>query len=434
MRAKWVLPIDCEPIENGFVSVSDGVISEVDRGRPSGCVIDLGDVAVLPGLANAHTHLEYSALGQPLGAPGMELADWIGEAIAARRGAHDTPRNKPPTKASDEKNDLSTARVDGAGQGGAEPPTDPLIRGLWEAVESGTTTVGEIATPPWSLPELGEKASPRPPVHVVAFAEVLGLSRERGEERLRSAEEHLKKFAGRAGISPHAPYSTPPPLITRCVDQAIRRAVGVAMHVAESPAERLLLAEGRGPFARSLRQAGLWPEGGFPWPQHSQSLHWLIEELARAPRAMLVHGNDLQPSEIERVARHQHLTVVYCPRTHAYFRHHRHPVGELLSAGVRVALGTDSRASNPDLNLWREVRHLLCHRQDLAPPEVLQMATRNGYQAICGHHRGGRLATGLAADMVTVPTSSDSVEGLFRDLAQHDARPMQQPLTGRSAP
>lgn len=433
IRARWVLPIDRPPIENGFVSVGGGRINELGRGRPSGRHVDLGDVAILPGLANAHTHLEFSALPQPLGTPGMELADWISEAIAARRGVTSgQPLQTQPSsrQAPGEENGLSTVPTDGAGQGDAGTSDSPISQGLQEAQRTGTTRIGEIATPPWSPPDKGDTPSPVSSVRIVAFAEVLGLSAERSEERLRAAMTHLQRFAGRSGLSPHAPYSTPPSLIRRCVDQAIRHRVGVAMHVAESPAERVLLAEGRGPFARSLQAAGLWPEGLFPWSQGADSLHWLIEELARAPRAMLVHGNDLQATEIERLSRHDQLTVVYCPRTHAYFRHRRHPVGELLKAGIRVALGTDSRASNPDLNLWREVRHLLCHRQDLPPADVLQMATQNGHDALEGHDRGGRLAAGLPAEMVTVASTAGNVTELFRDLAQHDARPLPNGVNG----
>ena len=81
--------------------------------------------------------------------------------------------------------------------------------------------------------------------------------------------------------------------------------------------------------------------------------------LADAPRALVIHGNYLDRDEHEFLAAHaDRMSLVYCPRTHAYFDHPPYPLAELLAAGVRVALGTDSRASNPDLNLLGEMRHV----------------------------------------------------------------------------
>jgi cytosine/adenosine deaminase-related metal-dependent hydrolase len=118
------------------------------------------------------------------------------------------------------------------------------------------------------------------------------------------------------------------------------------------------------------------------------------------------------------------LTVVYCPRTHHFFRYPDHPVARLQAAGVRVALGTDSRASNPDLNLWKEVQYLLCHRMDLPPGNVLEMATVNGARAL-GNTQYGELRVGSAAVFGGVSTAASSVEQLFSDLAENEFQPIQ---------
>ncbi len=126
----------------------------------------------------------------------------------------------------------------------------------------------------------------------------------------------------------------------------------------------------------------------FPWGQ--AATYHLIKLLAAAPSALLVHSNYLRDNEIELIAKHPSMSVVYCPRTHHFFGHPPHPVEKLLRAGVRVALGTDSLASNPDLSIWEEVRWLLHHRQDLNPFDVLKMATLAGAEAL-GEPRYGSL-------------------------------------------
>lgn len=142
----------------------------------------------------------------------------------------------------------------------------------------------------------------------------------------------------------------------------------------------------------------------------------LIQQLSAASRTLLVHCNDLRDNEIATLAQHENMSAVFCPRTHAFFGYERHPVAELIAAGVRVALGTDSRASNPDLNLWREAQWLMNHRPDISPADVLKMATLNGGDAL-GQRDVGRIEVGAAAGLGKVSTSAKTVENLYRDLA-----------------
>lgn len=398
LRARWVVPISGPPIENGFVVVSGGRVvrvGQVPQSQPvaDGSVKDLGDVAVLPGLVNAHTHLEFSDLDAPIGNPGMELAEWIVQVVRARREA----LSRAP--------DVLTPRT-------------TVAQGVSEALASGTALIGEIASTPW--PGGDSRWDDQQAITVVAFAEVLGLTPERAAEKFALAREHVDSIRPFSGVSPHAPYSTPLELISRCIELAVQVDCPLAMHVAESPAERELLTQGTGPFAENLTSLGFDVAKMFPWRQ-AEPIQTLIELLARAPASLLVHGNDLQPHEIACLAEHPLISVVYCPRTHAFFGHARHPVADLIAAGVNVALGTDSRASNPDLQLWREVRHLLNHRQDLLPATVLEMATLAGARAMRQDDRYGTIAPGRAAAFASVPTTAADVETLYADFASLDA-------------
>ncbi len=355
--------------------MKDQRIVEVQSGPPPTDAVHLGDVAILPGLVNAHTHLEFSDLTQPVGQPGISLANWIGEVISARTAAPE--RNKH----------------------------DAILAGVTESLESGTRLIGDIATTPTDYPPSQ--------IDVISFAEVLGLSAERSHERLAAAIDHNQANVN-GGWSPHAPYSTLRSSIQTCVDQSAKTHRPLAMHVAESPDERELLVHGTGPLADSLRAIGVWQDSLFPW--NDSPFVDLIQQLSAASRTLLVHCNDLRDNEIATLAQHENMSAVFCPRTHAFFGYERHPVAELIAAGVRVALGTDSRASNPDLNLWREAQWLMNHRPDISPADVLKMATLNGGDAL-GQRDVGRIEVGAAAGLGKVSTSAKTVENLYRDLA-----------------
>ncbi|MEL6105786.1 MAG: amidohydrolase family protein [Planctomycetota bacterium] len=394
--ARWVFPIDQPPIQGGFIRIVDDRIVEVNSLRNASLRVanthDLGDVAVLPKLVNAHTHLEFSDCRQPIGDPGMSLTKWIARVIQARGRCSQSER---------ESN---------------------VARGLEESFRAGVGYIGDIATTPTRYPES--------PVGVVSFAEVLGLSQDRSDERFASALAHhasLDKTASvRFAVSPHAPYSTPTPLVERCVDLAVKQDVPIAMHLAETPEERQLLETGGGGFADSLRNAGVWRDGLFPHVG-SQPIRAIIRQLSAAPRVLLIHGNDLQTSEIEELAGFPKMSVVFCPRTHAFFQHPPHPVADLLRAGVSVALGTDSRASNPDLSVWREVQFLLQRRGDLEPADVLKMATASGGDALYGRQLAverniGRIGPGPGGidSFGVVPTMADRLDDVWRDFAANE--------------
>jgi len=368
-RARWIFPICQPPIEGGWVMARGHEVVAIGAGDspPSGLEVeDLGDSAILPGLVNAHTHLEFADLTEPVGFQGIKLHQWIDLVIRRRRSRR-------------------------------RDPGSVIGNGLIEAAAGGARLVGEIATTPWAG---FRKASV---TEAVVFAEVLGLSARRADERLAAAEAHLAKadvVGGVAGaISPHAPYSTSIETVRRCVDLARRRNLIVAMHIAESVEERELIERGTGPFVAQLKEMGVYQASYFGHGEKGTSQY--LEELARAPAALVVHGNDLQEREIELLQRNSQMSVVYCPRTHAFFGNPAHPVDRMLAAGIRVALGTDSRASNPDLSIWNEVRWLLRHRPDVHWEKVLAMATTHGADALRRPDLG-RIQPGCGSGLIAV--------------------------------
>jgi cytosine/adenosine deaminase-related metal-dependent hydrolase len=105
--------------------------------------------------------------------------------------------------------------------------------------------------------------------------------------------------------------------------------------------------------------------------------------------------------------------VVYCPRTHAYFGHGRYPLAEMLAAGVNVALGTDSRASSPDLNLLEEMRHAARLHPGVTPASIVRLGTLAGARALGRERRVGSLRPGKQADFVLVRLPDDPRDDPF---------------------
>jgi cytosine/adenosine deaminase-related metal-dependent hydrolase len=191
----------------------------------------------------------------------------------------------------------------------------------------------------------------------------------------------------------------------------------VCIHLAETEAEQQLLEEKTGPFVPFLKELNVWnPDGLAP------SWDWVAWKLSRAPAALFAHANYLSQST--------HLpansTVVYCPRTHAAFGHADHPFRELIRRGVRVALGTDSLASNPDLDVLAEARFLHARYPDVPGEWLLSMATVNGACALGFGDVTGSLEPGKSADLVVVALPDrdfpDPWCGLFADVHSRAGR------------
>ncbi|MGQ0635529.1 MAG: amidohydrolase family protein [Planctomycetaceae bacterium] len=397
LTARWVLPVDGPPLERGVVEIEGGLITALHSKPPGPNAVDLGSVALIPGLVNAHTHLELSDVDAPLPFAGS-FTDWLGSVIEHRR-----------------------ARAAGAT---ATPATTPaVIRGCRECLAQGTTLVADIVSPEWNPATVAETSLP-----VVALLECLGLSAERILEQVRAALNHLRQAESgsepgvQRGLSPHAPYSVHPDLLSALVDIAVSHEAPVAIHLAETEAERDLLAGGRGPFVEFLKSIGAWRDGVF---RGGLRFADYLRELARAPWGLVIHGNYLAGEDLDLLAGCPHLSVVYCPRTHARFGHAPHPWQTLLSRGIAVALGTDSRASNPDLSLWRELQFLHERHPEFPPHRLLELGTREGARALNTENTRGTLTPGKRADLAVVALpahpAADPYDLLFHSTARISA-------------
>lgn len=362
IEAAWFYSGEDEPIRNVAIDVVGQRVADIHPLRTTHSTL-----AVIPPIANAHTHLELSDISNPF-PPGEAFPDWIRHVIKHR----------------------AERSSDGAA----------VFSGSRELIDSGTLVVGD------TIP-MGESRSSPKEFHLARMTEYIGLD----DDRVAAAIAHVTRvcpprnlhWSAKNWISPHAPYSVRPDLFDLLTATARQQQRGVMMHLAETRDELELLEQGTGPFSDMLRAFGVWESSLFP----SRSLCDYIDGLAAAPQAVVAHGNYLGEREIELLAVNPHMTVAYCPRTHGHFGHTQHPWPRMLAAGINVALGTDSRASNPDLRVWNEAIAIRRIAPKVSPRVVLEMLTANGSLALLGERESvlpGNSATFTVLDTAEPPT------------------------------
>ncbi|MFN0196345.1 MAG: amidohydrolase family protein, partial [Planctomycetaceae bacterium] len=249
-------------------------------------------------------------------------------------------------------------------------------------------------------------------VSFVAFRELITLAAERIPAQLEALQQHGRDCHAyssiQPGVSPHAPYSVHPDLFSSAVRHAREQQMPLAIHLAETIAEIEFLKSGEGEFRDFLQELGVWQDDVF---QGDRTPLDLLKEMADVAHGLIVHGNYLGKEEAEFLAAHRNLTVVYCPRTHAYFGHPPHPWKEFLTRGISLALGTDGRSSNPDLSLWNELHFLRRHHPDVSPETILSLGTLRGARALGLEQHFGSLTPGKrgAIAVVVLPEYADAL-------------------------
>lgn len=370
LQARWLFPVDGPPLENGVLEIRNDRITAVFPG-PDASAHNLGNVALLPAFVNAHTHLEFSDLSRPL-EPATPFAEWLKSLMNHRL--------------------IRRPEVE-----------EFIAEGLKEAAACRSVWIGEISTD-----DVCDYADAR--CGGVIFREFIGLAPERIPERVSLAREHLLRFENTSwqpGLSPHAPYSVHPDLLTELVRLAGMADVPVAMHIAETSDELELLAHGTGLIRQRLEHIGVWRDDLFG----GRTVMDCLEPLASLDHALVVHGNYLTDEQVGFISRRENLHLIYCPRTHAYFQHGPHPWQKMLWQGGQVALGTDSRASSPDLSIWNELLFLRHCYPQVSPEELLRLGTVNGAAALRLTDRCGTLTPGKSAALAAIELPArDSTE------------------------
>ncbi len=354
----------------------DGRIEAVAEERPAatGDFIDWSDRLVLPGLVNAHTHLELSHQRPPAGTP-EHLATWLLSVVP---------------------------------KAGGPSPAEAAAEGARQSLAFGVTTVGDISAHPAAT----RSAVAATGLHGVSFGELRAMAGRRG--RLPGQLTEARSAASpplAAGVSPHAPYSAEPEVFA----VAIETGLPVAAHVAETPEESEFLREQAGPFRELWSTIGGWTDDVPTFDGSPVAFAERAGLLSATQPVVLAHVNYLEPGDLDRLARGQ-ASVAYCPRTHAYFGHSPHPFREMLGRGINVCLATDSRASSPDLDLVQELSHVRRACPDLPATDLWAMATWRPAAALGLSADAGTIAPGRLGHLLAfADPGSDDPLGLLLD-------------------
>jgi cytosine/adenosine deaminase-related metal-dependent hydrolase len=406
LRARTILPVSQPPVENGAVVISGNKIRAAGawadlKPATDEKVFDLGEVILLPGLVNAHCHLDYTDMAGQLPPP-KTFTDWIPLILAA--------------KSAWTYSDYARSWVNGAKM---------LLR-------TGTTTVGDIESMPDLLPEVWEAT----PLRIFSFLEMTGIRAQRGAaEILREAVEKIDSLPRencRAALSPHAPYSTSPELLKLAAEFAGKKNLRVATHIAESAEEFEMFAHARGKMfdwlARSRRDNS---DCGLGSPvQHADRAGLLGENL------LAIHVNALASGDATLLGK-KRAHVVHCPRSHVYFKHPPFQRARLADAGVNIALGTDSLSTTRrtgrqklELNMFAEMRSLAAADKTISPAEILRMATVNGARALGMAEQIGELSADAFADLISIPFAGKSTD-IYAAVLHHEGEVTGSMIGGR---
>jgi cytosine/adenosine deaminase-related metal-dependent hydrolase len=383
-HASWVLPICEPPTSDGWIVVDrDRIVALGRRAPPTDGAhdVELGHVAVMPGLVNAHTHLELSYLRDEV-PPAPAFVKWVRAVMAARRQRPDPQ---------------------------APEILDAVDRAVGEAIACGTAVVGDISN---TLVTFGPLARSR--LAAVVFYELIRFNTADPSGFVEHAHEKIAALMPtervRASLAAHAPYSVSP-LVFRALRHAVDRDPfsPCSVHLAESAEEVEFIQTAGGPWRELLEELGVWDPH---WVAPAVSPVQYLDECGFLDAGVLaVHGVQMTMADLARLAA-RGATLVTCPRSNRHTGAGRPPIEDFYKSGVHVAVGTDSLASAPDLNVFGELAALRALAPGVPASALLDSATRQGARALGFDAEYGTIEPGKRARLlaVDIPPGTGDVE------------------------
>ena len=411
-RAEWLIPVASPPILDGAVLVMGGHIlaagpfAEVRAASPSDTKqVDHGSAAIMPGLVNAHTHLELSGLQGRIGLPTKGFAQWLGEMLSLRSLM--TPQMQREGLRDGQQQLLASgcclcgditngACLESNGNGPAwTSPTSDENRGLGAG----------ISTHHSSLITHHSLATNHPPLSRQVFLEVLGFDQESLADCLGPDSDGTLRMSS-AGVSParaslaaHACYSTSGKVIREAKEWCRTKHLPFSIHAAEHAEEIEFLERGAGFCREVLENLGRWTPG---WtPPGTTPVRYLEGLQVLDAQTLLVHAVHLTDADWEIVVTQQ-CPVCFCPRSNRNLNVGQPDIAKALRCGVVAALGTDSLASNTDLNLFAEAAYVLDNYAEVPAEAIVFMMTQGGARALGQEQQFGSIEAGKQANLLAV--------------------------------
>lgn len=382
--ARWVLPMIVPAIENGAVAIDDSVIvavgsrTELVSNFPESRVTDFGNAVILPGLINAHSHLELTVMRGFLEREENDFFAWLRKLTLARLAMT--------------AEDLLVSATGGA----------------IEAARAGVTCLGDAS----AAARQGIAALQAVGLRGIVYQESFGPDPRLATENVAELREKISLLRlpedslVQVGVSPHSPYTVSAPQLELISRLALDQQIPLMMHAAESQAEKLFMMEGLGPFAAGLRGRGIeWQAPGISSIKYLQR-HGVLET-----KPLLAHCIHIDREDLDLLKQSQ-SGVAHCPKSNAKLGHGRAPLADFLSHEIRVGLGSDSVASNNTCDILEEARFAtLLARLDLddnsvSAEQALWAATVGGARAMGREEQIGALAPGMQADLAVVGLNS----------------------------
>lgn len=392
VRARLVVTMDGPPIENGAVAISGAQIIDVGNfnevsARNSGPTLDLGEQTLLPGLINAHCHLDYTCLRGKI-AKQKSFTDWI-RAINSEK-ARLAPNNYIAS----------------------------INEGFAEAKRFGTTTIANLT----AFPELISRIAP--PIRTWWFPELIDVRSFGQAKQIVDLAFESMKSVEHWGLAPHAPFTASADLYRECEIVSRRRGVPLTTHLAESAEEMLMFRQAAGPLYEFLKEIGrpindcgeqtpfgyflsMVGRGGSPKRPRTPIRLGSIEVNRPYLSWLLVHLNELTDTDLDLLERsNTNFHIAHCPRSHNYFGHSPFQFQNLRELGCNICLGTDSLASNRDLSLFTEMRAFQKEFSKVDPKEIFEMVTVKSALALGKPDTLGRIRPNYLADLIAAPCSN----------------------------
>ena len=383
-RAPWLLPISCPPLADGGIAIRAGRILDIGDFKqvvgsyPDAKIIDHPDAVLMPGLINAHTHLELSHLAHLSKEPSpSSFTGWIGHMLAER------------AKADADKKTIQ----------------DAAHAVLVEQQRQGVVAIADI-----SNTDLIRELVPEFPGHLLCLKEYLGLRASELAASLSSLKEDANHPDNPDHLdiccTAHAPYSTHIDLLRALKNRATQLGQIFSIHTAESTAEHDMISQGTGEMREFLEQRGFWESSFQPTGSDSKgSVSYLHQHGLLDSRTLCVHCLHVTDQEMDLLAKTK-AKICLCPGSNRYLGVGTAPLEHYLRMGILPALGTDSLTSNPELSIWREMRLLAEEHPTVDPADILRMATLGGAEALGLDRQLGSLDQGKKAEILAVELPS----------------------------
>lgn len=389
--APWVLPVSSPAIAGGGIAVAGQQIISVGsqaalaREFPAATVRDFGGSVIIPGLVNAHSHLELTAMRGFLENEEADFFAWLKKLTVARMERMTA-------------DDLNVSAAWGA----------------CEAARAGVTCVADASDSALesmnALRDVGLRG--------IVFQESFGPDPRNANENFQKLQTKVARLRERetalvkCGVSPHAPYTVCAPQLEMIADFSVTEALPLMMHAAETAMEVSLLREGKGPFAEGLKSRGIvWGAPGV------STIKYLNDHGVLLTRPLLAHCIHVDEADLDTMKQTE-TRVAHCPKSNSKLGHGRAPFGKMIEKGIAVGLGSDSVASNNTCDLLEEARFALLlarsvcgdetdsirsrGKAPLGPADVFGLATLGGARALSLDGRIGELREGLQADFAVV--------------------------------